>query len=279
MNPLSQSLNFIKTYISWYNTGQEQQTGLSITPFLDLYTGSTSILNQLSMINHTINAFHNSWENFVQNPLLNMASLFELYLTKLQQEVNDLISSASVVKSNAENLSSTVSTQINNLNTQIQTYTYQYQMAQNEYNNAINQYNDAESQLSGSKGFLTGFLTGISFGIYNKVKIEMNAANDAKNNAQASMNASQQAMSNLNNSRNALNSCIASLSELDTLMTGLTDLQNATNASTAACKQGAIDEHNAANAFDSEVNKIFVKLANPPIQSLFALGNEISNSI
>ena len=36
---------------------------------------------------------------------------------------------------------------------------------------------------------------------------------------------------------------------------------------------------NAANAFDSEVNKIFVKLANPPIQSLFALGNEISNSI
>ena len=279
MSQITQSISSLKIYVTWYNSGQEQQTGLDIDPFTVLNSGSTSALNQLTIINSVIMSFKSSWNQFIQNPVTNMASVFEQDLTLLKQEVDALIATASGTKSDAENLVSAISTQINNLNIAIQNYDDQYQQAQNDYNDAVNQYNDANSQLSGGQGFLSGFLTGITLGVYNKVKQEMDAANNAKNNAQASMNNIQQALANSNSAQNALNSCISTLNELNDLMAGLTDLQNGVNSTDSACKQGAIDEHNAANANDKVVIDVFIKLANTQVQTLISLGDDINSSI
>ena len=279
MGQITQSISSLKTYVLWYNTGQKQKTGLNINPFVELNTGCTNALNQLATVNSIIITFKNRWSQFIQNPIINIASVFEQDLTILQQEIDTLISTASSTKSNAENLSSTVGVQIDSLNIAIQNHNNQYQQAQNNYNNAVNQYNDANSQLSGSQGFWTGFLTGITFGIFNKVKQQMDAANNAKNNAQASMNAIQQALANSNDTQSALNSCISTINELNGLMNGLTDLQNNVNITATACKQAAQDEHNAANANDPVVINVFIKLATTQVQTLILLGDELKLSI
>lgn len=279
MSQITQSISSLKTYVSWYNTGQEQQTGLDINPFIDLNTGCTSALNQLTIINSGILAFKNSWNQFIQNPVTNMASVFEQGLAILQQEADTLIGTASSTKSKAENLSSTVSGQINTLKIAIENYNKQYQQAENDYNNAVNQYNDANSQLSGSSGFWNGFLTGITAGIYNKLKQEMDAANNARDNARASINAIQQILINSNNTHDALNSCKSTVNELNDLMNGLTDIQNGINTTATACKQGAQDEHNAANANDLVVIDVFIKLATSQVQTLISLGDELNSSI
>jgi len=279
MSQIPQSINSLNTYISYYNSGQEQQTGLSLTPFIDLNSGCTSALNQLTVINSVIISFKGGWNQFVQNPVTNMASVFEQDLTVLQQEINTLISTASAIKSNAENLSAQVSAQITSLNTANQNYTNQYNQAQTDYTNAVNQYNDANSHLHGSSGFLSGFLTGLTLGIYNKVKQEMDAANNARNNAQTSINASQQALTNIANTQNALNSCSSAIAELSDLMAGLTALQNGINGAATACGQGATDEKNAANANDPAVINVFIKLASTQVQTLISLGDDINSSL
>ena len=278
-SPLSNSTTSINNYITWYQTGQEQQTGLAIQAFIDINNGCTSAKNQLALINSGIQSFKQSWGQFVLNPVTNMAGNFEQLLTVLDGEALELVTTASTTKSNAESLSSLVSSQISNLTVAIQNFNNQAQLAQLNYQNALNEYNNANSQLSGSSGFLTGFLTGLTFGIYNKVKQEMDAANNAMVSAQANYNAAQQAAANANQSQNALNSCVSSLSELSDLMSGLTDLQNSINSVSASCTQGAQDEKNAANANDPAVINVFIKLATTPVLALIAFGDELNTLV
>lgn len=278
-SPLSNSTTSINNYITWYQTGQEQQTGLAIQAFIDINNGCTSAKNQLALINSGIQSFKQSWGQFVLNPVTNMAGNFEQLLTVLDGEALELVTTASTTKSNVESLSSLVSSQISNLTVAIQNFNNQAQLAQLNYQNALNEYNNANSQLSGSSGFLTGFLTGLTFGIYNKVKQEMDAAHDAMVSAQANYNAAQYAAANAIQSQNALNSCVSSLSELSDLISGLTDLQNSINSVSASCTQGAQDEKNAANANDPAVINVFIKLATTPVLALIAFGDELNTLV
>ena len=278
-SPLSNSTTSINNYITWYQTGQEQQTGLAIQAFIDINNGCTSAKNQLVLINSGIQSFKQSWGQFVLNPVTNMAGNFEQLLTVLDGEALELVTTASTTKSNAESLSAVVSAQISNLNVAIQNYNNQAQQSQVDYNNALNDYNSANSQLSGSSGFWNGFLTGLTLGIDNRIKQEMNAATNAMNSAQASLNAAQQASANSNQTQFVLNSCVSSLNQLSNLLSGLTDLQNSINSVSSSCKQGAQDEKNAANANDPAVINVFIKLATTPVLALIAFGDELNTLV
>lgn len=278
MNQIAQSISSLKAYFAWCS-GQSIQSGMDVTNFVNLSSECSIALAQFSSINNGIQSLQSKWQQASELFLMSESPVLSLLLKGLLAQSKVLIATATTIKSQSEMLETQVNAQINNLQQSIQNEQSQYNQAQTDYNNAVKQYNNAQSQLSGSSGFLNGFITGITLGIDNKVKQEEDAASDAQANAQNSMLRSQQAITKIQNGQNVLNTCNNILSELNDLIVSATDLQNTINSTYDSSQQAATDAQNAGGANSTLVALTFIKLANVAVNNLLNIGNEMNAAI
>jgi hypothetical protein len=274
-----QSIQKLKNYVAWYTSSGVQATGMNSTIFIPLYQSCNLALNQFSEQNNLIGQLRTNWQAVQNgNPAAQSASLIAI-LKNMIVLANELISTSSLVKSQSESLETQVNGQIQQLQNSIQTEQNQYNQAQVNYNNAVNAYNNAQSQMSGGSGFLTGFLTVVTFGIDNRIKQVEDQASNAKAAAQNSMQQSQQALSLINSQQVALNACLGTIGQLDDVINSATQIQNMINSAYADCSKAASDASAAASSSSQTVEQIFMKLADPAIQSLIGLGAEMNSAL
>ncbi|MCB0642887.1 MAG: S53 family peptidase, partial [Phaeodactylibacter sp.] len=113
---------------------------------------------------------------------------------------------------------------------------------------AMADYRYAESQLQGSKGFLNGFLTGITLSIYNPVKENMARAASAYHTAQVEYQNYLQEQQRQQTALDASITCVEAIEQLSSLVDHVADLQDLLATTATDLDQAKRDADDAVEA-------------------------------
>ncbi len=134
-----------------------------------------------------------------------------------------------------QNRSQQLGAQIRKLESENQEHQQALEKAQAEYNRA-------KAELSGDKGFLNGFLTGVSFGIYNPIKKNLETQKKAIHTINMAISQIRTAQVELEQNRTQLDTVTKLALKVTDVSTHLIDLENAANAAYAKAQEAAREE-------------------------------------
>lgn len=233
---VSTSISGISAYDAWFGSGVPGWPGFPSERFGPLNSSINKFKGMAGMFRILLNEALDFWdqlstsgdlpgENILRANLLVLLAR----LTEVDRSASTLISDAGRVKVEAAELSGAVDRFIvseinerNRLQAEIDSLHIQMQIEERAYR-------EARDELEGSSGFLNGFLTGITFGIYNPIKQNMDRASQAISRINGNMATIRQNMNIMTRRQSEINEAKNVVSRLGIVDTDMANCQNATN--------------------------------------------------
>lgn len=227
------ALQALVRFNQWFAKGGPALTGMSPNKFKQLNADVTHIRALIAVASRELDDVENEWHKMLNATEVATARLRAGRLINEINEANcsidEMMQQASNIDINANRVDAFVTAWKAQLSVERNNAQIAYDAAQRRHDQAVRDYNAAKSELEGDKGFLNGFVTGLTLGIHNPVKANMDKANRARKSAEASIASEKEQLKNIREYDAALRGCQNAIGHLRKLLTSITALQNLTN--------------------------------------------------
>jgi hypothetical protein len=219
----------LKYYNNWYYGGGEQRGGLPLNSMLNLNNLVVNFRGSLNQIVSDLQTMKSNWlriessQSGMTNALL---SKFVPDLASMVSQANALVTQASHGTVLVEEANTIVKAHILEDQTQQAQAIADRDRAKEGMRVAKIQLEAAKAELRGSKGFLNGFLTGVTFSAYNPIKENIDKQNKAINSYNVNLINANNSINTLQRAQNELIEEQKTLSQLTFMSTAFVYFQN-----------------------------------------------------
>jgi hypothetical protein len=195
---------------------------------------------------------------------------FVLKLMNIHSEVADLLKKGSIVRVEVNSLRPLLKAHIQQVNNKKNVSELEVLALQGALSEARKKLRQAKAELSGEKGFLNGFLTGITFTAYNPLKDNMEKANRAVVNINSSINKSNQELQNIRLSQTELAETNYLVNSLDNVNVALAEYQNIILKVQISLQESHDDAEKISADKSQRLNKYYFKQTGKEITELLS---------
>lgn len=219
--PAASTFLALRDFHDWVSSGGEQRAGLPTGSTAELHSSVQAVRTLSSQIAHDLERLQSEWNRLKQSKSSAISQLFlkriAVDLYSLHSQSNVLITHSSQSKATLQGIRELLQLHIKEDRETVSTASRAMENARKSQAKARQDLRDAKRELEGDKGFLNGFLTGITFTIHNPVQDNI----DKANRAVATIN---QQIREIKSQLNALNRSSAEMKEGHYLLDRLNNL-------------------------------------------------------
>ncbi|MEN2284463.1 hypothetical protein AAGF08_20125 [Algoriphagus sp. SE2] len=277
MTTIKNAVNLLQSFSDWSKSGGEQRAGLPSGSSTKIDETDAQMIYRSSSLQNQIQQIKSTWAQLTsgsETPEVLNRTLTKKLLLQLDDSIhtsNTLMEQAVILKADLQPFQTIAKNQIKEVKKQILNSNSQKQSAEMALALARTQYNQARSELEGGKGFGNGFLTGLTLGIYNPVKKNLDKAKNAvatRNNQIAIINRQIQLYQTADSELNQCQNLLSKMFQLDIVITGFENLLNKIGTNF----QAAFDhEEKAITTSNEKVAAYYQRLVGKDMTGLFAL--------
>lgn len=280
---VSTSVSGIVAYDAWFSGGLPAWPGFPGERFAPLNTSLNKLKGTAGTFRIMLDGALDVWDDLSidgalpgENILRNNLLVLLARLNEANRSAVALNGDAGMVKAEAATLSGAVdrfiTTEVNERNAaQAEIDSLHLQIQANE---AI--YRAARAELEGDKGFLNGFLTGITFGIYNPVKENMDRASAAIATINGRIAAVNQNINLISRRQSEINQAKNVVARLGIVDADMANCQNALNQALILLSDAIRSFENAEAAERPRVFSVFVQAGAPKMGRLRQWGQDFA---
>lgn len=277
MTTINHAIDVLNSFSDWSKSGGEHRAGLPGGSSTKIDETDVQMVHRSSKLQNQILEIKSTWHQLVsgsETPEVLNRTIAKKLLLQLDDSIHTsttLKQQAISLKADLQPFQTLVKSQIEAEKNQLELVQSQRQKAENALKLAKTQYNNAKNELEGGKGFGNGFLTGITLGIYNPVKKNLDKAKNALatwNDQIAIINRQIQLHQAAESELNQCNGLLSNMFQLETVITGLENLLNDLGVNF----QAAFDhEEKAIKTSNEKVAVYYQRLVGKDMAKLFTL--------
>jgi hypothetical protein len=268
------AFNSVKRFSDWYRHGGEYKAGLPHGSVAKLQNLVVEFRNGLTQNLIDLELLKRDWDKVVNSNNNKVVTVhykkFVLKLMNIHSEVADLLKKGSIVRVEVNSLRPLLKAHIQQVNNKKNVSELEVLALQGALSEARKKLRQAKAELSGEKGFLNGFLTGITFTAYNPLKDNMEKANRAVVNINSSINKSNQELQNIRLSQTELAETNYLVNSLDNVNVALAEYQNIILKVQISLQESHDDAEKISADKSERLNKYYFKQTGKEITELLS---------
>jgi|GEM_PF-2564904 len=259
-------------YNFWYSGGGEQRAGLPHQSMLELHQHILGFRGQLNQAAVTLISLQNSWSRIESS----QSAMTDALINKLIPDLSALSAQTQILVSSAlggsilvEKANTLVNAHLEEDRQQLTKAFEAKQRAEEGMRLAQISLAAAKAELRGDRGFLNGFLTGITFSAYNPVQENINRANRAINDYNANLVMAQTAIVTSQRTQAELTEETRTLSQLAFLRSAFVSFQNQLSEAQNALARGYNSAEKTLKAQNNTLGEYYREQAGQQMRQLF----------
>lgn len=248
---MGSSLSALSDFSRWVSTGGEQRAGLPTASMSALQAASLNLQAHVAGPHRQLIAVRDQWQQIMGGTDERVSAAVHALLTELYDlslYTQTMLSEAADIRVKLQDALQLVSLHLDDDQRKLAAAQGELAAAMQHRDQALADLNAAKAELDGGEGFWNGFLTGISLGIYNPVKENIDKANAAVSAYNSACHNIQYQINALNQSQSELSQSRPTLQTLNALDPELAGYQNCLNAAQVAIGKAYTDEEHADTA-------------------------------
>lgn len=272
VEPTTASFTALRDFLGWLRAGGEQRAGLSPGSLSALGTAMEKFTMRVQLLLSDLERLQYDWTSLrsettaivvklkigmIGNKLDRLRLLGEQAGKELADSRQEVFRALTLVQLDMDEGKKDLA----KIESQLQTA--QQKLAQSQSDLAA-----AEAELNGEKGFWNGLATGITFGIYNPVKQNIDKANTAVANYNAELRTIESRRNDLSRITSELNNGQTLLQSLISLDTLFTDYQNSASVAQRTLANADKNEEAAAAARTEGAANYYYRRAGKDMEAL-----------
>lgn len=262
-----------RQYLDWVQKGGPKRTGLDTSGFKALATDVNNFRKQSMATAMDVEHALELWDRVcrMDNAPSALVKVYIISLSKelssVQQQAHTLQNLAGTVRAQANIQSNLVESALPGIHAQKASSEAQIAIKRSELENWKAVYAKARRQLEGFEGFGNGFLTGITAGIYNPVKNNMEAAAAARRQIPGVISTLHDITAGFIEAMKQIAACMKSLPRLKKLEHSVRVFQNLINGLSTDC-QAAHQKIMHAEDKSDRLRRLYISKAEPAMDAL-----------
>jgi len=268
------SLSVLSEFHSWIISGGEHRAGLPLNSTKSLHHSVQSLRSGASQLAYNLEQLRDNWSRVERGQT---PGLVRVFLSKIVVDLNvlhlqsdALIAEAAQSNATLQQLRELVRLHINDDRVTILQTQSSLENARKAREQARKDLSDAKKELEGSQGFLNGFLTALTFGIYNPLQENIEKANSAIMTCNNQIQVIKAQLQILNQSSEELLEGNYMLDRLNNLNGSLNEYLNFLTGAETSLKEAIEDAERSEQAQSETLGAYYKKQAGKEMNELFS---------
>lgn len=264
----------LSDFHNWFTHGRVQLAGLPIESVTPLYDSVQDLRSRARQLAHDLESLRDDWSRIEQSQSKVLARIFLqrviVGLQSLHIQSDTLVSQTA--KSNAilQEVRELVRLHIKEDQIKIDRANNDLAESCRQQEQARQRLREAEEQLKGDQGFLNGFLTGLTFTIYNPIQENINKANEAIASHNYQVQVIKSKIITLEQSSRELREGSYMLDQLNDLDKCLVDYLNFITKAETSLQEALEDAERFEDAQSERIGTYYQKQAGKEMNELFS---------